>query len=442
VSDTTIAWVDAREILDSRGNPTIEVDVVTEDGSLGRAAVPSGASTGAHEAVELRDGDAARYGGKGVLTAVANVTERIGPSLLGFDAADQSGIDGVLCELDGTPNKGELGANAILGVSLACAHAAASSHEVPLYRWLGGVGARVLPVPMFNILNGGKHALNSTDFQEFMVMPVGLDSFPEALRAGAEIFAALRKILSDDGHATGQGDEGGFAPSLPTNQAAVEVILRAIEKAGYKPGEQIGIALDPAITELVEPGSGVDGKPTRYVLAREGRTLDSGEIVDLWADWVARYPIVSLEDGLAEDDWDGWKLITEKLGDKVQLVGDDLLVTNVERIRRAITEKAANAVLIKLNQIGTLTETIDAIELAKRAGWASIVSHRSGETEDTTISDLVVAMGTGQIKTGAPSRSERVAKYNRLLRIADELGDDALYLGRAALSGAAGRGTF
>ena len=440
MSDTTIAWVDAREILDSRGNPTIEVDVVTEDGTLGRAAVPSGASTGAHEAVELRDGDKARYGGNGVLTAVANVTDRIGPSILGFDAADQSDIDGVLLELDGTPNKAELGANAILGVSLACAHAAASSHEVPLYRWIGGVGARILPVPMFNILNGGKHAQDSTDFQEFMVMPVGLASFPEALRAGAEIFAALRRILSDEGHATGQGDEGGFAPSLPSNQAAVEVILRAIEKAGYKPGEEIGIALDPAITELVEPGSGVDGKPTRYVLAKEGRTLDSGEIVDLWVDWSARYPIVSIEDGLAEDDWDGWKLITDRLGSKVQLVGDDLLVTNVERIRRAIDVKAANAVLIKLNQIGTLTETIDAIELARRAGWASIVSHRSGETEDTTISDLVVAMGTGQIKTGAPSRSERVAKYNRLLRIADELGDDARYLGRAALSGAAGRG--
>ncbi len=442
MSDTTIAWVDAREILDSRGNPTIEVDVVTEDGSMGRAAVPSGASTGAHEAVELRDGDTSRYGGKGVLTAVGNVTERIGPSILGFDAADQSGIDDVLLELDGTPNKGELGANAILGVSLACAHAAASSHEVPLYRWLGGVGARILPVPMFNILNGGKHALNSTDFQEFMVMPVGLASFPEALRAGAEVFAALRTILSDEGHATGQGDEGGFAPSLPTNQAAVEVVIRAIEKAGYKPGEEIAIALDPAITELVEPGSGEDGRPTRYVLAREGRTLESGEVVDLWADWVARYPIISIEDGLAEDDWDGWKLITERLGSTVQLVGDDLLVTNTERIRRAIDEKAANAVLIKLNQIGTLTETIDAIELARRAGWASIVSHRSGETEDTTISDLVVAMGTGQIKTGAPSRSERVAKYNRLLRIADELGDDARYLGRAALSGAAGRGEF
>jgi enolase len=442
VSDTTIAWVDAREILDSRGNPTIEVDVVTEDGSLGRAAVPSGASTGIHEAVELRDGDKARYGGKGVLTAVANVTERIGPSILGFDAADQAGIDDVLLELDGTPNKAELGANAILGVSLACAHAAASSHEVPLYRWLGGVGARILPVPQFNILNGGKHAQDSTDFQEFMVMPVGLPSFPEALRAGAEVFAALKKLLHDEGYATGQGDEGGFAPSLASNQAAIEVVLKAIEKAGYKPGDEVAIALDPAISELVEEGSGQDGKPTRYVLAKEGRTLESGEIVDLWADWVARYPIVSLEDGMAEDDWAGWTMLNERLGDRIQLVGDDLLVTNVSRIERGIRERVGNSVLIKLNQIGTLTETIDAIELARRAGWSAVVSHRSGETEDTTISDLVVAMGTGQIKTGAPSRSERVAKYNRLLRIADELGEDARYLGRAALAGAAGRGEF
>ena len=440
MSDTTIAWVDAREILDSRGNPTIEVDVVTEDGTLGRAAVPSGASTGAHEAVELRDGDKARYGGNGVLTAVANVTDRIGPSILGFDAADQSDIDGVLLELDGTPNKAELGANAILGVSLACAHAAASSHEVPLYRWIGGVGARILPVPMFNILNGGKHAQDSTDFQEFMVMPVGLASFPEALRAGAEIFAALRQILHDEGHATGQGDEGGFAPSLPSNQAAVEVILRAIEKAGYKPGDEIGIALDPAASSVLVEGTGIEGVTGQYRLEKEGRTLDSGEMVDLWADWVARYPIVSLEDGLAEEDWAGWRELNARLGDKVQLVGDDILVTNPAFIRRGIVEKAMNSVLIKLNQIGTLSETIDAIETARRAGWSAVVSHRSGETEDTTIADFVVAMGTGQIKTGAPSRSERVAKYNRLLRIADELGDDARYLGRAALSGAAGRG--
>ena len=442
MSDTTIAWVDAREILDSRGNPTIEVDVVTEDGSLGRAAVPSGASTGLFEAVELRDGDKSRFGGKGVLTAVSNVTERIGPSILGFDAADQADIDDVLIELDGTPNKAELGANAILGVSLACAHAAASSHEVPLYRWLGGVGARILPVPMFNILNGGKHAQDSTDFQEFMVMPVGLASFPEALRAGAEIFAALRKILHDEGHATGQGDEGGFAPSLPTNEAAIEVILRAIEKAGYKPGDEVAIALDPAASSFLVEGTGVEGVTGQYRLEREGRTLESGEMVDLWADWVARYPIVSLEDGLAEEDWAGWKELNTRLGDTVQLVGDDLLVTNPAFIRRGITEQAVNSVLIKLNQIGTLSETIDAIDLARRAGWSAVVSHRSGETEDTTIADFVVAMGTGQIKTGAPSRSERVAKYNRLLRIADELGDDARYLGRAALSGAAGRGIF
>ena len=442
MSDTTIAWVDAREILDSRGNPTIEVDVVTEDGSLGRAAVPSGASTGVNEAVELRDGDRARYGGKGVLTAVGNVTERIGPSILGFDAADQAAIDQMLIELDGTPNKAELGANAILGVSLACAHASASSHEVPLYRWIGGVGARILPVPQFNILNGGKHAQDSTDFQEFMVMPVGVASFGEALRAGAEVFAALRKILHDEGHATGQGDEGGFAPSLPSNQAAVEVILRAIEQAGYKPGDEVAIALDPATSSILVDGTGTGGVPGRYNLAKEGRVLDAGEMVDLWADWIARYPIVSLEDGLAEDDWGGWRELNARLGDKVQLVGDDIVVTNPAFIRRAITEKAMNSVLIKLNQIGTLTETIDAIELARRAGWSAVVSHRSGETEDTTIADLVVAMGTGQIKTGAPSRSERVAKYNRLLRIADELGDDARYLGRAALSGAAGRGIF
>jgi enolase 1/2/3 len=438
VSDTTIAWVDAREILDSRGNPTIEVDVVTEDGSLGRAAVPSGASTGINEAVELRDGDKARFGGKGVLTAVANVTERIGPSILGFDAADQAAIDATLIELDGTPNKSELGANAILGVSLACAHASASSHEMPLYRYLGGVGARILPVPQFNILNGGKHAQDSTDFQEFMVMPVGLGSFPEALRAGAEIFAALRAILHDEGHSTGQGDEGGFAPSLPSNQAAVEVILRAIEKAGYTPGDEVALALDPATSSILVEGTGVDGVVGQYRLAKEGRTLDAGEMVDLWEDWIARYPIVSLEDGLAEEDWAGWVELNARLGDKVQLVGDDIVVTNPTFISRAIAERAMNSVLIKLNQIGTLSETIDAIGLARRAGWSAVVSHRSGETEDTTIADFVVAMGTGQIKTGAPSRSERVAKYNRLLRIADELGEEAVYLGRAALAGAQG----
>ncbi|MBF8289951.1 MAG: Enolase [Chloroflexi bacterium] len=432
--DTSIALVGAREILDSRGNPTVEVDVVLGDGSIGRAAVPSGASTGAHEAVELRDGDSARYGGKGVLTAVGNVTDEIGPAVVGLDAADQAGVDAALIELDGTPNKGRLGANAILGVSLACAHATASALDLPLYRYLGGVGARTLPVPMFNILNGGRHATDSTDFQEFMVMPVGLATFSEALRAGAEIFAALRRLLHDGGHATGQGDEGGFAPSLGSNEAALEMVVRAIEAAGYRPGEDVAIALDPATTELVEAGSGGNGAPTRYTLATEGRTLDSGQLIDLWADWAARYPIVSIEDGLAEDDWAGWTALTARLGGAVQLVGDDLLVTNPDRIRRGIRERAANAVLIKVNQIGTLTETVQAIEAARRAGWAAVVSHRSGETEDTTIADLVVAMGTGQIKTGAPSRSERVAKYNRLLRIEEELGDAAVYPGRSALA--------
>jgi enolase 1/2/3 len=434
--NTVIELVDAREILDSRGNPTVEVDVVVGDGSVGRAAVPSGASTGVHEAVELRDGDKARFGGKGVLTAVRNVVEEIAPAVIGLDAADQVGLDELLVELDGTPNKGRLGANAILGVSLAAAHAAAASADLPLYRYIGGVGARILPVPQFNILNGGKHAQDSTDFQEFMVMPVGVASFPEALRAGSEVFQALRSILHDEGFATGQGDEGGFAPSLGSNQAAVEVILRAIERAGYRPGEDVAIALDPAVSELVE--GTVDGT-VRYRLPKEGRTLDSGELVDLWADWIARYPIVSLEDGLAEDDWAGWHELNARLGDRVQLVGDDVFVTNTERITRGIAEGSANAVLIKLNQIGTLTETIEAIELARRAGWASVVSHRSGETEDTTMADFVVGMGTGQIKSGAPSRSERVAKYNRLLRIADELGDSGLYLGRAALAGGARR---
>jgi enolase len=435
-TNTIIELVDAREILDSRGNPTVEVDVVLGDGSVGRAAVPSGASTGAHEAVELRDGDTSRYGGKGVLTAVSNVTETIAPAIYGLDAADQAGLDAVLRELDGTPNKASLGANAILGVSLAAAHAAAAAHDLSLFRYLGGAGARTLPVPMFNILNGGKHAQDSTDFQEFMVMPVGAVTYGEGLRAGAEVFAALRAILHDDGHATGQGDEGGFAPSLASNEAAVEVILRAIERAGYRPGEDLAIALDPATTELVEEGGGAG--ITRYNLAKEGRTLDSGELIDLWADWVGRFPIVSIEDGLAEDDWAGWAELTRRLGDRVQLVGDDLLVTNTSRIQRAIDEDTANSVLIKLNQIGTLTETIEAIELARRAGWTAIVSHRSGETEDTTIADLVVAMGTGQIKTGAPSRSERVAKYNRLLRIEGELGGGAQYLGRAALGRRAG----
>jgi len=433
--DTSITFVDAREILDSRGNPTVEVDVVLAEGSIGRAAIPSGASTGVHEAVELRDGDKERFGGKGVRKAVRNVTDEIGPAVVGLDAADQAGLDTVLIDLDGSPNKGRLGANAILGVSLAAAHASAAALDLPLYRYLGGVGARTMPVPMFNILNGGKHAQDSTDFQEFMVMPVGIATYAEALRAGAEIFAALRTLLHDEGHATGQGDEGGFAPSLGSNQAAVEVILRAIEAAGYRPGEDVAIALDPATSSILEEGTGVEGVTGRYRLVREGRTLDSGELIDLWADWIARYPIVSLEDGLAEDDWAGWVELTRRLGDRVQLVGDDILVTNPAFIARGIRERAMNSALIKLNQIGTLTETVQAIETARRAGWTAVVSHRSGETEDTTIADLVVGMGTGQIKTGAPSRSERVAKYNRLLRIEEELGEAAVYPGRSALAG-------
>ncbi len=436
---TSIDLVEAREILDSRGNPTVEVDVVLADGSVGRAAVPSGASTGLNEAVELRDGDKARYGGKGVLTAVQNVKEIVAPAILGLDAADQAGIDAALIDLDGSPNKGNLGANAILGVSLACAHASAASFDLPLYRYLGGVGARTLPVPMFNILNGGKHAQHSTDFQEFMVMPVGVGTFSDALRAGAEIFAALRTILHDEGHATGQGDEGGFAPSLPSNEAAVEVILRAIEKAGYRPGDEVAIALDPATSSILEPGTGTDEVPGRYRLEREGRTLDVGGMIDLWDTWTRKYPIVSIEDGLGEEEWAGWSELRRRIGDRVQLVGDDLFVTNPAFISRGIRESAANAVLIKLNQIGTLSETIDAITMARASAWGAIVSHRSGETEDTTIADLVVAMGTGQIKTGAPSRSERVAKYNRLLRIEEELGDAARYPGRSALTGGAGR---
>ena len=433
--NTTIDVVDAREILDSRGNPTIEVDVVLADGSVGRAGVPSGASTGIHEAVELRDGDKRRYGGKGTRKAVANVIETIAPALLGLDASDQPGIDAILIELDGTPNKSKLGANATLGVSLACAHASAASVDLPLYRYLGGVGARTLPVPFFNILNGGKHASNSTDFQEFMVAPVGVATFAEAVRAGSEVFHSLKSILHDQGFSVGQGDEGGFAPSLPSNEAAVEVILRAIEGAGYRPGEDVAIALDPATSSILEEGTGVEGVTGRYRLEREGRTLDSGEMVDLWESWVNKYPIVSIEDGLAEDDWDAWPELTRRLGSRIQIMGDDIVVTNPQIIARAIKERAMNCVLIKLNQIGTLSETIDAIALARSAGWTAQVSHRSGETEDTTIADFVVAMGTGQIKSGAPSRSERVAKYNRLMRIEGELGDAARYPGRAALSG-------
>ena len=432
--DTAIAGVVAREILDSRGNPTVEVDVRLADGSFGRAAVPSGASTGLHEAVELRDGEVGRYGGKGVLRAVANVVDEIGPAIRGRDAADQAGLDAALIALDGTPNKGRLGANAILGVSLAAAHAVAASRAVPLYRSLGGDAAVTLPVPFFNILNGGKHAEASTDFQEFMVAPVGVETFAEALRAGAEVFWALRRLLHDAGLSTGQGDEGGFAPSLASNEAAVELIVQAIEAAGYRPGEDVAIALDPATSSILVEGTGHDDVPGRYRLARESRTLDSGELTDLWERWIGRYPIASIEDGLGEEDWSGWRELNRRLGATIQLVGDDILVTNPAFIARGIAQDAMNAVLIKVNQIGTLTETIGAIDLARSAGWAAMVSHRSGETEDTTIADIVVAMGTGQIKSGAPSRSERVAKYNRLLRIEQELGDRAVYAGRNALA--------
>lgn len=423
---TEIVNLIGREVLDSRGNPTVEVEVELASGATGRAIVPSGASTGAHEAVELRDGDKKRYGGKGVLKAVANVNDVLADELVGFDALDQVGIDSYMCELDGTPNKGKFGANAILGVSLAVAKAAAQAVGQPLYRYLGGVGGRVLPVPMMNILNGGKHALGSTDFQEFMVMPVGAPDFSEGLRWGVEVYQSLKKVLHDGGHNTNVGDEGGFAPSLGGNVKAIEVILTAIEKAGYRPGEDIYIALDPASSELYDAESGI------YNLAIEGTKLTSDELVDLWADWVRRFPIISLEDGMAEDDWAGWRALYARIGDKVQLVGDDLLVTNVERIERAIAEKACNALLCKVNQIGTLTESIDAIERSHRAGWAAVVSHRSGETEDATISDLVVAYNTGQIKTGAPARSDRVAKYNQLLRIEQELGDIARYAGKGA----------
>jgi enolase len=431
---TTIELVDAHEILDSRGNPTIEVVVVLSGGAIGRAAVPSGASTGAHEAVELRDEEPKRYGGKGVRKAVVNVLETIGPALLDQDAADQAAIDELLVDLDGTPNKSKLGANAVLGVSLACAHAAAAAYGMPLYRYLGGAGARTLPVPMFNILNGGKHAADSTDFQEFMVMPVGAPSFSEALRAGSEIFHALRAELHDAGHATGQGDEGGFAPSLASNQAAIEAVVKAVERAGYRPGEDVAVALDPAVTELVDldvPATADD--ELTYRLAKEGRSLLTSELIDFWVDWIDRYPIVSLEDGLAEDDWTGWRLLTERVGHRCQLVGDDLFVTSAERLGRGIAERAGNAVLVKVNQIGTLSETLATVRLAQRHGWGAVISHRSGETEDTTIADLAVATGTGQIKSGAPSRSERVAKYNRLLRIEGELERFAEYPGASAI---------
>lgn len=413
MQNTTIVDVHAREILDSRGNPTIEVDVVLEDGSLGRAAVPSGASTGAYEAVELRDGDEGRYLGKGVTKAVDNVNDIIGPEILEMDATDQLGIDRLMIELDGTPNKAKLGANAILGVSLAVAKAAAESVGLPLYQYLGGTNGKELPVPMMNILNGGEHADNNVDIQEFMVMPVGAQSFREALRMGTEIFHSLKKVLKSKGLNTAVGDEGGFAPNLGSNQEALEVIVEAISAAGYKPGEDVMLALDVAATELYKDG--------KYVLAGEGLTKTVVEMIDYYEQLVDKFPIISIEDGLAEDDWEGWKLLTERLGNRVQLVGDDLFVTNTERLSQGIVTKVANAILVKVNQIGTLTETLDAIEMAKRAGYTAVVSHRSGETEDATIADLVVATNAGQIKTGAPSRTDRVAKYNQLLRIEEDL---------------------
>ena len=421
---TAIKSIKGRQILDSRGNPTVEVEVMLADGTVGMAAVPSGASTGTHEAVELRDNDGSRFQGKGVLRAIANVHEIIATALLGMSALDQSAIDRRMIELDGTPDKGKLGANAILGVSLAVAHAAAGSKGMPLYRYLGGEDAHVLPVPMMNILNGGKHAEDSVDLQEFMVMPVGADSFAHALQIGAEVYQSLKKVLKSRGASTSVGDEGGFAPSLATNRQAVEVILEAIEAAGYRAGEQCFVALDPASSEIYQDG--------RYVLAKEGVAFTSAEMVDYYSELVSAYPIISIEDGMAEDDWEGWRLINEKLGNRVQIVGDDLYTTNKERLSRGIAEQSSNSILIKLNQIGTLTETLAVIEMARKAGWTSVISHRSGETEDVTISDLVVAMNTGQIKSGAPCRSERVAKYNRLLRIEEELGDRAVYAGMGA----------
>jgi enolase len=421
---TTIEEVIAREILDSRGNPTIEVEILLMGGERGVAAVPSGASTGVHEAVELRDGDKKRYHGKGVLKAAQHVNETIRQAIVGLDAADQVTLDEVMIALDGTPNKGSLGANSILGVSLAAARAAANAQQLPLYRYLGGVAARTLPVPMMNILNGGKHADNSTDMQEYMILPLGAPSFREALRWGAEVYQSLKKVLHDRGLNTNVGDEGGFAPSLGSNREALELMISAIESAGYRPGQDIFLGMDPAASEFYQNG--------RYVLAREGRTLTSGEMVDLYEQWLGEYPIVTIEDGLAEDDWQGWTLLRRRLGDRVQLVGDDLFVTNTERLKRGIEQRAANSILIKLNQIGTLTETLEAIEMAKRASFTAVVSHRSGETEDTTIADLVVATNAGQIKTGAPARSERVAKYNRLLVIEAELENVARYAGAGA----------
>ncbi len=419
-----IVDVRAREILDSRGNPTVEVDVVLEDGAAGRAAAPSGASTGAYEAIELRDGDMERYHGRGVLEAVGHVHDQLADAVLGLDATNQAEVDAALIEMDGTPNKARLGANALLAVSLATAKAAAASSGQPLYRYLGGADARLLPVPLCNVLNGGAHAAGSTDFQEFMIVPLGAPTFSEALRWMSEIYHSLRGLLSEQGYATTVGDEGGFAPKLSTNREAVDLLMRAIELAGRRPGSEVAIALDPATTELYRDG--------QYHLEREGRTVDSAALAELWQEWAGEYPIVSIEDGMAEDDWEGWFALTQQLGDRVQLVGDDLLVTNIERLARGIDERAGNAILIKLNQIGTLTETFNAIRMAHAAGWSTVISHRSGETEDTTIAHLAVATGSGQIKTGAVARTDRTAKYNELLRIEEELGSAALYAGPTA----------
>ena len=423
---SVIIDVFGREILDSRGNPTVEVEVVLEDGAFGRAAVPSGASTGAFEAVELRDCDKGRYLGKGTLDAVAHVNEEIAEALIGVEADDQRFIDDIMLQVDGTDNKGALGANAILGASLACAKAAAESAELPLYKYVGGANAHLLPTPMMNILNGGVHADNNVDFQEFMIMPVGASTFAEALRWCAEIYHTLKKVLHDAGLGGGVGDEGGFAPNFKTNEEPLEYVTKACEAAGYKPGVDIMFAMDPASTEFY------DADKKKYVLAGEGRELTSAEMVDYWEALVNKYPIVSIEDGMAEEDWDGWKELTDRIGDRVQLVGDDLFVTNVERLATGIEKKVGNAILIKVNQIGTLTETLDAIQMANRAGYTAIVSHRSGETEDATIADIAVALNAGQIKTGAPSRTDRVAKYNQLLRIEEELGDIAEYPGMKA----------